>query len=55
MSALIMAECHYRQRMSESEDGAKAYYDKLVETIKALTGRMERKMKNANKRTVKED
>lgn len=45
MSALIMAERHYRTWMSESEDGAKVYYDKLVETAKALTLRMERGMK----------
>lgn len=45
MLALIMAERHYRTRMSESEEGAKAYYDKLVEIAKALTLRMERGMK----------
>lgn len=33
MSAIIMAERHYRTRMAESEDGTKAYYDKLVETV----------------------
>lgn len=45
MSALAMAERHYRTRMAESEDGTRVYYDKLVETTKALTLRMERSLK----------
>lgn len=41
MSALAMSEAHYRTRMAESEEGAKVYYDKLVETVKTIKSRIE--------------
>ena len=44
-SALKMSELHYRGRMAEAENEPKAFYDRMIETIKVILCRIEVKKK----------